>query len=806
MKRLRSLLLLLGRPFLYVVFFAIFTVIAVIALLSRSSVYSIKLFTKGLPRLLNLMSGNVYRLRNILHRRGKKSVNLLTSHPRQASRVARFSKIRLKGALLIGIMLMGTVMTFAVSYTYIINDLPNPNRLSTRDQIVTTKILDRNGKVLFKIFKNENRTPVDLNDIPLQVRQATIAIEDKDFYSHSGFSYSGMMRAIRRTVFEGHLEGGSTITQQLVKNALLTKEQTLRRKLKEIILAILVESRYSKDEILGMYFNEVGYGGATYGVEEAAQMYFHKSVQDLNLSEAALIAGLPAAPTRYSPFGTHPEYAKFRQHEVLRRMVEDGYITPDQAEQAKTDELAFAPQTIDIKAPHFVMYVKDLLVQKYGEQMVEQGGLEVVTSLDLDVQSLAQAAVVQEVDRLQKLNITNGASLVTIPATGEILAMVGSRDFLDFKHDGQVNVTLQPRQPGSAIKPVNYAVALENGFTASTLLTDSPITYQIPGQPPYTPRNYDGEFHGTISVREALANSYNVPAVKTLSVFGVEKMVQKGQEMGISTWGEPSRFGLSLTLGGGEIKMTDLAVVYGALANGGFRVDLNPILMVSDYRGRLLYQYSCDTETDWEIAKNFAGREETGRKTCNPRQVVKPEVAFILTDIMADNQARTPAFGAHSALSIGNQQVAVKTGTTQNLRDNWTIGYTQDRLVASWVGNNDNSPMSYVASGLTGASPIWNNIMSALLANVPSHQFMPPETIKQMTICPSTGTLPCESCSGRPEYFMQGTEPTRACLPEVAGEAPSPQDVSVESLKSQARNTIRNTSFESIVNERLVLQ
>lgn len=763
-----GLLITFGQPFFQGILIVLYGAIIGIALIANGLVQLMKLsnaLTVPIRKTLSSVKSRVARISEDLTAKSSLQTKKLLSVQVHIRKTKPQRRIPAKAVVisLAAFTLLTGIIIFLLGG--ILKDLPSPDRLKDRKQIVSTKIYDRNGNLLFKIFKNENRTLDDLEDIPPFLIQATIAIEDKDFYKHPGYSYKGILRAIRDMVKTGNLQSGSTITQQLVKNALLSKEKTVKRKVKEIILAILVEMKFTKDEILTMYFNEVGYGGAAYGIEEAAQMYFNKPARELNLEEAALLAGLPAAPTRYSPFGTHPETAKFRQHEVLRRMVEEGYLTEKQAEKAKADQLIFASQKTDIKAPHFVMYVKSLLVEKFGEQVVEQGGLEVQTSLDLQIQRLAEEAVEKEVSRLSNLNIQNGAALVTNPKTGEILAMVGSRNFFDFEHDGQVNVTIRPRQPGSVIKPINYAVALEGGMTAATLLTDSPITYQIPGQPPYSPKNYDGKYHGKVSLREALANSYNIPAVKTLAVFGVEKMVEKGKAMGITTWDSPSRYGLSLTLGGGEVKMVDLAVAYASLANAGNRIDLAPILKISDGKGRVLFKYACD---------NFQSPNEKAKPieevVCNPKPVVKPEVAFIETSILADNIARSRAFGRRSVLNIPGHEVAVKTGTTQNLRDNWTIGYTDDVLVSSWVGNNDNTQMSYVASGITGASPIWSTIMTTLLAEKPPHRFETPQTIARVAVCHTTGTLPCEGCPQYFEYFIPGTQPTNACLPKTEGE------------------------------------
>jgi len=637
------------------------------------------------------------------------------------------------------------------SYFLLLKDLPSPKSLS-KPLPLTTKILDRNGRLLYKIYREQNRTKVNLSEIPLFVRQATLAIEDKDFYKHKGFSFKGIARALYYLVFEGKVTGGSTITQQLVKNTLLTPERTLKRKMKELILAFLVEQKYNKDEILEMYLNEVGYGGAAYGIEEASQKYFGKSVNQLTLAEAALLAGLPASPTRYSPFGAHPEIAKQRQAAVLFRMKEDGYITEEKIKEALAEPLNFRKQETEIKSPHFVMYIKDILVQKYGEKMVEEGGLEVLTSLDLEIQETAQKIVREEIDKLKPLRISNGAALITNPKTGEILAMVGSKDYFAKDVDGNYNVTVALRQPGSSIKPVMYSLALEKGFTAASVISDTPITYKVPGQPPYSPKNYDGRFHGNVPLRVALGSSYNVPAVKVLAALGVDQMIKRGQLLGITSWTDPSRFGLSLTLGGGEVKMVDMAVAYSTFANLGKKVNLKPILQVKDSTGKIL--------------ENNQNCQEKEPSTCSSL-VLDPGIAWILTNILADNWARTPAFGPNSQLVIPGHEVAVKTGTTQNLRDNWTIGYTPSFLVATWVGNNDNTPMSWVASGVTGASPIWNKIMKFLLSGKPNEPFEKPENVVPVQICTLTGTLTCEGCpSTRTEYFLSGTEPKTRCDPE----------------------------------------
>jgi len=654
-------------------------------------------------------------------------------------------KLSTKKIITIFTILFILVLGF-LTYFFILKGLPNPNKLITRNQIVSTKIYDRNGNLLYKIYRGQNRTLIDLQEVPLHLIQATIAIEDAEFYQHHGFSPKGIFRAVLTNLKGKKLYGGSTITQQLVKNALLTPERTLKRKIREFILAIMVEIKFSKDEILQMYLNEVGYGGATYGIEEASQIYFDKSVEELTLTEAALLAGLPASPTTYSPFGAFPKLAKERQKIVLGRMRQEGFITPEQEEEAVRKEIKFVPQKTNIEAPHFVMYVKEFLSQKYGERMIEEGGLEVTTSLDLEIHQKTQEIVTQEINQLNRLKIGNGAALVTNPQNGEILAMVGSRDYFSEENDGNVNVTLSLRQPGSAIKPINYAVALQNGFTPATIIPDTPITYFLPGTEPYSPKNYDNRFHGNVTLRTALASSYNIPAVKVLSALGVEQMIEMGQKMGITSWDDPSRFGLSLTLGGGEIRMIDLAVVYGTLANLGSKANLNPILEIKNYKGEII---------------------ESQKDNLKPQKVLPANIAYLLTDILSDNRARTPAFGPSSLLNIkDHSHVAVKTGTTQNQRDNWTIGYTADYLVATWVGNNDNTPMSYVASGVTGASPIWNKTMTYLLKDIPDKEFNQPKDLRKIQVCSLTNTLPCNGCPTKWELFLPGTEPKTHCNAE----------------------------------------
>lgn len=623
------------------------------------------------------------------------------------------------------------------SYENIFHNLPLVSELIEKKQPMTTKILDRNNHLLFSIYEEENRTPISLSQVSPWVIQATVAIEDRNFYTHNGFDLKAIARAFMTNQQSGETkQGASTITQQLVKLRLLSREKTLIRKVRELVLSVLVEGNYDKNQILEMYLNEVNYGGPVYGIEQAAVTFFGKNAKDLTLAESAFLAGLPQAPSRYSPYADNLDESYARRAEVLRRMREDGFISLTQEAEANAEELVFKNSAITIEAPHFVMYVRRLLSEIYGEEMVNSGGLVVRTTLDLSLQNQTQQIVTDEVNSLARMRISNGAALVTNPNTGEILAMVGSKDYFDFANDGMVNVTLRERQPGSSIKPLTYALALENGYTPASLILDAPITYHFQGGPDYSPKNYDGKFHGQVTLRESLGSSYNIPAVKLLEQLGLNAEIDQAEAMGITTWTDRSRLGLSLTLGGGEVKMIDMAQMYGTFANGGITIEENPILEIFDYTGKSIYQNKCALFDE-----------------CEGKRTLSEAASYQITNILSDNRARTPAFGPQSVLYIPGQEVAVKTGTTNNLRDNWTIGYTSDRVVAVWVGNNDNQTMSYVASGITGASPIWQKIILTQLDAEQPHTFAVPSSIEKVNYC------------GRDEYFRRGAVPVVVCKP-----------------------------------------
>lgn len=663
-------------------------------------------------------------------------------------------------------------------YIEIFRGLPNPKTLSQFPSKLTTQILDRNGVLLYKIYKDENRTLISLNSLPKHVTNAFLAAEDKDFYSHNGFSLPGLLRAFYKNLFDEKQEGGSTITQQLIKNTILTNEKTLTRKIKEIILAIKTEHLFTKDTIFEMYLNQVGFGGPAYGIQEAAHQYFNLDAHDLDLAQAAFLAGLTRAPSKYSPFGEQPELAVTRQRWVLNQMARDGLISEEELNKSLAEKLNFQSAKIEIKAPHFVMLVKNILVNQLGENIVTQGGLKVYTTLDSQLQDQAQKIVTDEVNTLQRFNVYNGSALVTNPRTGEILAMVGSKDYFNLKENGQVNLTTALRQPGSSIKPLNYALYFERGFSPASIIEDKPLAIRLSSTEIWSPKNYDGRFHGTITLRQALASSYNIPSVLLLLQNGIRNFADFAQKLGITTWEDPSRFGPSMALGSLEVRMVDLATAYSTFANHGTTTPLHTILRVEKNNGDDIRISSCPNQKNNSSGDNsVVNADDT---TCTAKNNISASTAYLISDILSDNTARAPAFGANSVLNIKSAKVAVKTGTSNDLKDNWTIGFTENFLVATWVGNNDNSPMSRVASGITGASPIWSKIFNTILAtHSEATTLQPPENLIKVPICILTGTLTCTGCPTRVDYFLKGQEPKTACDPEdiqrrLAAPTPTP--------------------------------
>ncbi|MFA6518047.1 MAG: PBP1A family penicillin-binding protein [Candidatus Shapirobacteria bacterium] len=632
-----------------------------------------------------------------------------------------------------------------VAFLMMVVELPNPKKLQSSEYPESSRIYDRNGLLLYEIYADKRRSPVKIDQVPKYLKEATVAIEDANFYHHIGFDIKGIGRAIYRTLFRKRIEGGSTLTQQLVKNALLTPEKTISRKVKEAFLTLATEIIYSKEQILEMYLNQTPYGGTMWGVEAAANGLFNKTVDKLDLAESAMIAGLPGSPTRYSPFA-YPEVAKKRQALVLKRMVEEKYITAEQAREAENEELKYFVSRVGIEAPHFVFYVKEQLIEKYGIKKVNEGGLKVITTLDLTIEQMAEKIVEEELAKLSKLRVSNGAVLITKPDTGEILAMVGSKDYFANDIDGKFNVTTALRQPGSSIKPFNYALGIETGkVTAASVFYDGPTCFESVGQKNYCPTNYGGNYFGIQTLRNSLASSLNIPAVKMLKINGLETFVASAAAMGITTLTNPDNYGLSLTLGGGEVTMMDMATAFGTIANAGVKQNLITIRETTGKGSEKLEEYGF-----------IPGERKLSRET-----------AFIISQILSDDNARAMVFGRGSMLNIkGHPEVAVKTGTTNDMRDNWTIGYTPDLVVATWVGNNNNTKMGGLVSGTTGAAPIWNKIMTKILADKPIRKVGKPDGVKTAVVCNLTGMLvPEEGCESHQEYFKEGFEPkTRVSL------------------------------------------
>lgn len=662
---------------------------------------------------------------------------------RRVPRIKSQMLLRFVGTLL-GLVIVGMVGLVGL-FIFFAKDLPSPDRV-VRKEGFSSRIYDRNGELLYDVFGDKRRVPIDINQVPKVLKDATVAVEDKNFYSHSGVDPLTPLRIGYNLLFRRRVVGGSSLTQQLVKNVLLSNERTVTRKIKEFILTLQVESKYSKDQILQMYLNEAPYGGTAWGVGTAAEVYFGKKVDELSLTEAAILAGLPQSPSAYSP-SAGTRYID-RAQEVLRRMREDGYITRDQETGAREElsTVQIATQSGLLKAPHFVFYVKELLAKKFGEKVVEEGGLRVTTTLDLGLQEKAQQIVTEEVEKVKHLNIGNGAAVVADVKTGQILAMVGSRGWDDPDYDGKFNVATQGlRQPGSAIKPVVYLTGLKKNYTASTLIMDTRTVFPGGDKPEYVPENYDGKFRGPVLVRDALGNSLNIPAVKMVAWVGVKDVLATGFDMGLTTL-EPttqmlSRVGLSVALGGGEVKLVEMASAYSAFGNGGLRVEPTAILKVTDVNGKIL--------EEWKDPAASSGRI----------RVMSLGEAHIISSILADPEARKITFGTGSLLEISGKTVAVKTGTTNNKRDNWTIGWTPSYIVGVWVGNNNNSEMKQVASGVTGASPIWRKIMLETLKGKSDEKFVRPDEVVEIEIDKVSGYRAHDGFETKKEIFIKGTEP-----------------------------------------------
>ncbi|MBI2304749.1 MAG: penicillin-binding protein 1C [Chloroflexi bacterium] len=635
-------------------------------------------------------------------------------------------------------VLLGTAILTGMALVLATPSPPPPPQIAE-----STKIFDRRGRLLYEILLSEkgSHTDIALSSISRSLRQATIATEDASFYHNHGFNILAISRALVQNLLGGQVvSGGSTITQQLARELYFTPQerasQSLTRKLWEIILAFRLSSQLSKDKILELYLNRVYYGHLAYGVEAAARTYFGKSAQNLDLAEASLLAGLPQSPARYDPF-THGKTAQERQAIVLSRMKEEGYISEGEAKAALDEPLRLAPAPFPINAPHFVAYVRQWIEDQLGPDALEQGGLRIYTTLDLDMQITAENLVQRRLFNLQEHDASDASLIALDVATGQVLAMVGSADYFDESIDGAVNMALARRQPGSAMKPIAYALALSQGYTAATPILDVPSTFLTRHNQPYAPNNYDATFHGPVSLRYALASSFNVPAIRVTQDIGVDGVLRLARDLGITTLGDGDRYDLSLTLGGGEVSLLELTLAYAAFASGGQGKDVAAVMRVEAARGGALYRWQPTSE----------------------RQAISPQVAYLITSILSDNQARAPAFGHDSPLRL-SRPAAAKTGTTSDFRDNWTVGYTPDLAVGVWVGNADNRSMRQV-SGISGAAPLWHDFMEEILKMTPARDFDVPQGLVEEEICEPTGLKPGPWCPERRlELFIAGTQPT----------------------------------------------
>lgn len=610
------------------------------------------------------------------------------------------------------------LLFLAALFIYYSKDLPSPDKMNNRTVIESTKIYDRTGNhLLYDIHGEEKRTQISFPEMPDGIKYATITLEDQNFYTNRGVELTSILRAgINDLLHRQTSQGGSTITQQLIKQTVLTPEKTLSRKIKEAILSLEMSQRFSKDQILGMYLNQIPYGSNAYGIEAAAQTFFGKHASELTLDEATLLASLPQAPSYYSPYGNHTDALRGRQIYALNQMAKLGYITQQQADDAKqVDVLAkIKPNTENISAPHFVMYVRDYLEKKYGDQMLEQGGLKVYTTLDWDKQQAAEQAVRDGAATDAKNFRANNAALVAMdPKTGQILAMVGSKDYFgtptpagctpgkNCTFEGNYNVATATRQPGSSFKPYVYLTAFEKGYTPETNIWDVDTNFSTDSGKDYNPKNYDGKNRGLLQIKNALAMSLNVPAVETLYLAGVQDSINTAHALGITTLNHPDQYGLSLVLGGGEVTLLDHVNAYSALATGGIHHDKTPILKILDAAGKTLEQYQTDPG----------------------QRVVDEKYVGMLDYIMSTNDLRAPIFGDKNPLAFSDRPVAAKTGTTNEWRDGWTIGYTPSLVAGVWAGNNDNSVMAQGADGIYVAAPIWRKFMDAVLNNYSVEQF-----------------------------------------------------------------------------------
>lgn len=597
--------------------------------------------------------------------------------------------------------------------------IPDFKGLEERKISESTKIYDRTGKVLlYDIHQGITRKVVPYGDISLYLRNAAVAIEDSDFYKHKGIKFDAMIRSFFVNLESGSLkQGGSTITQQVIKNALLTTEKKFSRKIKEIILALKLEKVMTKDQILELYLNEIPYGGSIYGAGDASSRFFGKDVKNITLAEAAYMAAIPRAPSFYSPYGNNRAKLDDRKNLVLDRMVELGFITKEEGETAKEEKVVFLKKEDGgIKAPHFVEYVRSYLEEKYGASALESRGLKVITTLNWDLQQKAEVTLKKYADQNEtKFNAKNAAMVGIDPKNGELLVMVGSRDYFNTENDGNFNVAIARRQPGSAFKPFVYATAFNKGYLPETTLLDLETQFETTCSPEgkplvsggsdcYTPVNYDGKYRGPISLRDALAQSINIPAIKLLYLVGIKDSIQTARNLGVRGLDDPGRYGLTLVLGGGEVTLLDMTSAYSVFANDGIRNPYRSIIRVEDSLGNIV-------------------EEPVSR----PTRVLSEKTTRMINSVLSDSKARAPLFGVNSIVDISGKEVAVKTGTTNDYRDAWVIGYTPNFALGVWAGNNDNSPMEKKTSGYI-ALPMWGEFFREAASTLPTEKFIKPET------------------------------------------------------------------------------
>jgi len=632
----------------------------------------------------------------------------------------RIWKKRIKGIIIdsfIAIFVVGILSISGLLVWISTMKIPDLSSFEDRRILQSTKIYDRTGEILlYDLHQDVKRTIIPFEDISRNIKNATIAIEDERFYSHFGIDIKGILRAVFVNIKDGDLlggQGGSTLTQQVIKNSVLQNDKKLTRKIKEAILSIKLERVLTKDQILAIYLNESPYGGTIYGVEEATQSFFGKSAKDISIAEAAYIAALPQAPTYLSPYGNHRSDLDQRKNSVLEHMLGNNLITKDEYNSAKEEKVTFLSQAVTgIRAPHFVMYVKDQLVKQFGEEALAERGLKVITTLDYDLQQKAEEIVNRRsLANAEKFKATNAGLVAVDPKNGDLLVMVGSRDYFSKDIEGNFNITLASRQPGSSIKPFVYATAFSKGYLPNTILFDVKTQFSPACEadspssesPCYSPNNYNNKFRGPVSMRNALAGSLNIPAVKTLYLAGLKNTLKLAADMGLTTLNDPERYGLTLVLGGGEVRLLDMTYAYGVFANDGLKAEPRSILKIEDNQGNSIYE-----------------------SQVSAKQVIDKNVALMINNVLSDNVARTPLWGANSIVYFPNRDVAVKSGSTNNLRDAWVMGFTPNLAVGTWSGNNNNSPMGGGLSGLITA-PTWKEFMDYALEKIPDEKFSQPQ-------------------------------------------------------------------------------